>query len=253
MFTFIGGVWVLSNIETILFDKDGTFVDLHYFWGKMTKMRASAVIKKYSLSEDDMEKICKILGYDIQKRKMLSDGITALYSRSRIIEIFTEKLIEIGVNAVKYEIEKLFDEVSEEFNKNILDYILPIEDSIEFIRELRSKGAKMGVVTSDSEESTYLTLKGFGWEDLFDVVVGRESSSETKESGALTKIALEKLGANPTTTLMIGDAPMDAISAQNAGVEKTILLTTGQVDAETLEDYSPYVLKSLKRLKILKY
>ena len=41
--------WSLDNVETIIFDKDGTFIDLHYFWGKMTEMRANEVIKYYKL------------------------------------------------------------------------------------------------------------------------------------------------------------------------------------------------------------
>ena len=43
--------WEINNIETILFDKDGTFVDLHYFWGRMTEMRAMEVIKHFYLND----------------------------------------------------------------------------------------------------------------------------------------------------------------------------------------------------------
>ena len=35
----------INNIDTVLFDKDGTFIDLHYFWGKMTTMRCDEIIK----------------------------------------------------------------------------------------------------------------------------------------------------------------------------------------------------------------
>ena len=41
--------WTISNIDTILFDKDGTFIDLHYFWGKMTEMRVEEIIQKFNL------------------------------------------------------------------------------------------------------------------------------------------------------------------------------------------------------------
>ena len=51
---------------------------------------------------------------------------------------------------------------------------------------------------------------------------------------------------------MIGDAPMDYISASNAGIDKTILVATGQVDVEKLKEFSPYVLKSLKDLECWK-
>jgi phosphoglycolate phosphatase-like HAD superfamily hydrolase len=86
---------------------------------------------------------------------------------------------------------------------------------------------------------------------LFGVVVGRESSSETKESGALTKIALDTLGANPDTTVMIGDAPMDYISAKNAGIENSILVATGQICAEDLKQTTKFVLNDLSELEIV--
>ena len=41
--------WEINNIETVLFDKDGTFIDLHFFWGKMTELRAKEVIKEFNL------------------------------------------------------------------------------------------------------------------------------------------------------------------------------------------------------------
>ena len=84
--------WELKNIETILFDKDGTFIDLHYFWGKMTELRVQEIIKRFNLTENLFGKLCLYLGYDLNSQKMLPDGITALYSRSKIIEIFKNDL-----------------------------------------------------------------------------------------------------------------------------------------------------------------
>lgn len=243
--------WTLDNIETVLFDKDGTFIDLHYFWGKMTEMRAREVIKRYNLSDSCFSQLCLFLGYDINSGQMLSDGITALYSRVKIIEIFKENLKEIGVKATIQELTEIFDFVSEEFYKEIEKYTKPIEEAIEFIKKLHSKGVKLGIVTSDSVESTNLTLKNFGWKYLFDVVIGRESSSETKESGIPTLIALKKLNANPETTIMIGDAPMDYLSAKNAGINHTILVATGQIKANDLAKTSNYVLDSLRELEII--
>lgn len=243
--------WTLDNIETVLFDKDGTFIDLHYFWGKMTEMRAREVIKRYNLPDCCFFQLCLFLGYDVLNKKMLSDGITALYSRVKIIEIFKENLKEIGAKSTIQELTEIFDFVSENFYKEIEKYTKPIEEAIEFIKKLHSKGVKLGIVTSDSVESTNLTLNKFGWENLFDVVMGRESSSETKESGIPTLTALKKLNANPETTIMIGDAPMDYISAKNAGIDRTILVATGQIKEEELAKTSYYVLNSLRELEFI--
>lgn len=244
--------WEINNIETCLFDKDGTFIDLHYFWGKMTEMRAKAIISHYNLSHKDFfEKLCLYLGYDINSEKMLAEGITALYSRMKIIEIFNANLLNENIQSQKEEIETIFDEVSDEFYKNMIQFTKPIQSAIGFIKALKQKGVKLGIVTSDSIISTNLTLKQFAWEDLFDVVIGRESSTETKESGIPTQMALKKLSANPKTTVMFGDAPMDFISAQNAGIDKTVLISTGQIKKKDLMSVSKYTVEDLSLIRII--
>lgn len=244
--------WTIKNIDTVLLDKDGTFIDLHYFWGKMTEMRVNEIIERLNLSTDYFSQLCLFLGYDINSKRMLPDGITALYSRVKIIEIFKNKLEDFGIFTTAEEITEIFDSVSEAFYKDIEKYLKPIDEAVQFIIELRKLGVKIGIVTSDSVVSTELTVKTFNWENLFDTIVGRESSLETKESGALTRIALENLGAKATNTLMIGDAPMDFLSAKNAGIENVILVATGQLNIDELAKHSTYVVKSLKDLKCSK-
>lgn len=242
--------WKITNIETVLFDKDGTFIDLHYFWGKMTELRVKEIIKRFNLSENCFNDLCLKLGYDTNSGKMLPNGITALYSRVKIIEIFCKDLKDFGIHTTEEHLAKVFDDVNLKFYQDMDEYTKPINSAIIFINKLKQKGIKLGVVTSDSVDSTQRTLKNFNWENLFEVVVGRESSIETKESGALTKLALKNLKANPCTTVMIGDAPMDYISAQNAGVQKTILVSTGQMNKSELNKTSDFVLNSLDEIEI---
>ena len=250
MITLKSKDWEIDNINTVLLDKDGTFIDLHYFWGQMTELRAKEVIKKYSLDKNLFPQICLTLGYDPQTGKMLKDGITAMYSRPIIIEIFCRYLNSIGAKATEKDIELIFDVVSDRFYKNMEKYTKPIDDAIDFIKSIKKHNIKTGIVTSDSKESALLTIKHFGWENLFDVVIGRESTTETKESGVPVKMALEILNSTPETLIMIGDAPMDYIAAKNAGVERTILVASGQIPKNDLLKTSKYSLESLSELVI---
>ncbi len=239
-----------SNIDTVLFDKDGTFIDLHYFWGKMTELRVNEIIKLYGLKEGLFPELCLKLGYDTSCARMLSDGITALYSRPVIIQIFCKDLQDFGVNISENELENIFDSVSTIFYQDMIKYTKPIDSAIDFIKNIKSRGVKTGIVTSDSVESTHLTLKHFNWEPLFNVVIGRESTTETKESGAPVKMALEILGANPQSTIMIGDAPMDYLAAKNAGLDRTILVATGQIKQDELSKTSEYTINTLNDINI---
>ena len=139
-----------------------------------------------------------------------------------------------------------------EFYQNMHNYTKPIDSAVSFIKKIKKMNIKTGVVTSDSVESTNLTLKHFNWENLFDVVLGRESTKENKESGAPARLALEKLNSNPQNTLIVGDAPMDYICAKNAQIEKVLLVSTGQIDVKELSLTSEFVINSLDMVEIIK-
>jgi len=242
--------WKIENIETVLFDKDGTFVDLHYFWGKVTEFRVTEIIDHYKLNQNLFNSLCLFLGYNCKTGKMKPDGITALYSRPVIIEMFKNELIKYNSNANNKTIENIFNEVTKNFNKKIEKYIKPIPEAIDFIKILKKEGIKLGIVTSDSIISTNLTLKYLNLENYFDVVIARESHPETKESGKPTILAIEKLNANPKNTIIIGDTPMDAQSGKNAGLKASILISTGQVEIDSLKIHSQYCENSLNNVKL---
>ena len=109
--------WLIENVDTVLFDKDGTIIDLHYFWGKITEMRVLAIISKYNLSEDLYNTLCFFLGYDVNKHMMLPEGITAVYSRIKIIEIFTNNNGKVWIaTSNRFEIINLQNNNHLEFN-----------------------------------------------------------------------------------------------------------------------------------------
>lgn len=250
MINFSTKDWCIENIDTVLFDKDGTFVDLHYFWGKMTEFRVKEIIKRYSLNDNLFFDLCLYLGFDIEKQKMKEDGITALYSRIKVIEIFSNNLKEIEINAKNEEIAEVFDYVSKEFYKNIDDYIKPINSAVNLIKLLKSKNIKLGLITADSIESTKLTLKNLSLENIFDVIYARESCNETKESGMPASLALKDLNSSPSNTIMIGDTPSDNLCAKNANIEKTILVATGQMTKEMLMKSSQFSIDDLSELSV---
>ena len=243
----------IKNIDTVLFDKDGTLIDLHYLWGKITELRVKEIIQHSGAKEELFSKLCMLLGYDISTKKMLPDGITALYSRSKIIDIFRSDLSNMGFSFSKKELEIIFDHVSNKFYKSLPDYIKPIEDAIVFLKKLRKKNIKTGIVTADSVESTNITINHFGWNNLFDIVIGRESSKETKESGEPIKLALRILDSSPKNTVVIGDSPTDSIASNNAKLENVILVSTGQVSTEILKKHSNFVVDNLSQIEIIDY
>ena len=58
------------------------------------------------------------------------------------------------------------------------------------------------------------------------------------------------LGANPQTTISVGDAPMDYEMAKNAGLKGSILVATGQIPVNKLKELTYTTVHTLKEVMV---
>ena len=111
---------------------------------------------------------------------------------------------------------------SNESNKRISIY----EDTYETILDLKTSEAILGIVTSNNEKHVKDVLKMFDMEfGLFDVIVGNETTKETKPSPVPIQIALDKIKESylPDEVVYVGDAINDVLAAKNAGIDGVLL------------------------------
>ncbi|HOJ62977.1 MAG TPA: HAD family hydrolase [Spirochaetota bacterium] len=243
--------WSIRGIESIFFDKDGTIIDSHLYWGEIVKRRAREIMKNFNLhSKIEYSYLCKIMGFSLAKEKLNRDGPTGLFDRSFIINIVVSKLRNLKIETTFEEIDNIFKKVHNDFLNEIDKYTKVIPEVYDFIFKLKEKDVKLALITSDSIKNTDIILKHIGMENLFDIVIGKENCSEPKVSGKPALFALEKLKMNAYNTVCIGDAPMDKTMADNANILKTILVATGQITYNYLKRISKYSTKSLGELKI---
>ncbi|MFC0211876.1 pyrophosphatase PpaX [Paenibacillus chartarius] len=89
----------------------------------------------------------------------------------------------------------------------------------EVMAELRSRGLRMGIVTSKIRMTTEMGLKLCGLWDLVETVVTVDDVTKPKPDPEGIHKALAALGgAKPETALMVGDSHYDIEAAQRAGV-----------------------------------
>jgi phosphoglycolate phosphatase len=98
-----------------------------------------------------------------------------------------------------------------------------------------SKFATLGIVTTKTGEYSTILLEHMGLMKYFEVLIGREHVTNPKPHAEPILKALEKLEHNLDSVWMIGDTPMDIISAKNAGV-KSVAVTSGYASIEILEE-----------------
>lgn len=242
--------WALDNIKAVLFDKDGTFINSHIYWGEIIKRRIHAVMQHFEIKEDLFDSLCSSLGLDTKTGLLIKEGPIAIFSREVVVTSLINKLKECGVSSNSSTIEEIFKKVHENFLPDIYNYVKIIEDAKILFDKLKSVEIKLAVVTSDMHANTDAILKHLGLEKYFDLVIGKDDCSKAKKTGEPAKISLKKLNVKAENTISVGDAEMDYLMAKNAGLKGSILVATGQTPLEELLDYTPTSVEKLKEVQV---
>lgn len=250
MATLTGPGWEISGVSGIVFDKDGTIIDSHLYWGEIVKLRAMAVAEFYKLPPAAYNALCAFMGYDTQAKRLVPEGPVALVSRSEVIGALAGGLRSIGISPNDGELEKVFGEVLQEFNKDVMPFISILPGVEDLLRNLGSAGVRMALVTSDSVVSARQILQGTGLNGYFASIVGRETIPDHKNTGKPAALALREICVPACEAVAIGDAPVDSEMAMRSGMKAAVLVASGQIEAEILKRSSGFVLGSLSEIRV---
>lgn len=242
--------WRLDGICGVLFDKDGTLIDSHIYWGRIIERRASAIVAHFRLAEDIFGDLCRTMGFDVQKRRLLPEGPIALVTREEVISILEDFLVQKGVPESREVLATLFTQEHHAFLDELFQYVRLLPGVVEVLETLKRFQVKTAVVTTDTIRNTEETLAFLKIAHLFDAVIGKESTVEPKITGVPAIRALDVLGLVPGRVVCIGDAPVDLIMAQKSGLKAGIGMETGQITLDKLEVHSPFTAVSMHDLKI---
>ncbi len=178
-------------INTYLFDFDGTLVDsMPTYIGAMLKILDENGIA-YG---DDIVKIITPLGI----------GGAAEYFRGLGLELTTE---EIARCAKAYMLENYLHKI-------------PAKSNVEqTLRALKSRGARLNVLTASPHVTLDACLKRLGLFDLFENVWSCEDFNTTKADPAIYRMAAERMGVAVEEVLFLDDNLNADLTAKQAGMQ----------------------------------
>nr|WP_203187479.1 HAD-IA family hydrolase [Streptomyces pratensis] len=118
-------------------------------------------------------------------------------------------------------------------------HLVPLFDGVpEMLHTLRERGIRLAVATGKSGPRARSLLSQLGVLDLFDHVIGSDEIARPKPAPDIVLKALELLGADPDSAVMVGDAVTDIASAHAAGVAALAALW-GETDEPALLAAAP--------------
>jgi phosphoglycolate phosphatase len=104
------------------------------------------------------------------------------------------------------------------YDKRLLQHTRPYPGIVDVVRQAKEHG-RVVVLTNKPKRPSEQILDGLNLLNLFDDVVGGDGPLPRKPDPASLLALMDTAGADPGTTLMIGDSPIDYQTAVNANVQ----------------------------------
>lgn len=202
-------------MECIIFDKDGTLMDFAKFWIPVAKKAIDYVCADYSVGEDIKEEILKAIGVD-ENVDIL--GVLCYGTYGDIINVVYEVLDKNNVVYDKMTMTKKFPEAFAKARHE--GEIAPTSPGLKnTLADLKAKGKKIFVVTSDNYETAEYCLRKLDIFELFDEIIADDGVHPSKPDPYYIDYLVAKYGFSKDEMCMIGDTLADMSFARNGGIK----------------------------------
>lgn len=214
----------LSLIDAVIFDLDGTLVQLTIDFDQM-RAEVLETIARYSVKVDVDRRWFLTL-------ELIADVAAELNRHSPQRAVRFEAEARAAIEAIEVEAAQqaaLFPGVPE------------------LLAWLRERCLKLGIVTRNCRAATGAVLESLG--PLMDVVLTRDDVPAVKPDPSHLRRALETLGVPGKRSLMVGDHPLDVVTGKAVGAFTAGVLRPGETPDRYVATLPDLVLPSVLELQ----
>jgi phosphoglycolate phosphatase-like HAD superfamily hydrolase len=232
----------LDGIELVVFDKDGTLIDFDTMWSDWSAglVRDVAAATDPSLADP----LSDALGLDPETARIIPGSPLSATPMGHLRNLTVDTLRRAGLPPT----------VAEAAVANAWDppdpvaLAHPLADLGQLFEDLRARGARIAVATSDDRAPTEATLAGLGLDTLVDAIVCADDGLPVKPAPDAFLHLCALLGVDASRAAMIGDSPADVAMGRAAGARLVVGVLSGVGVREELAPFSDAILGSVAEL-----
>jgi phosphoglycolate phosphatase len=215
-----------TQFRVLLFDFEGTLVDFQW------NLRDAARDAKNELRN---------LGFDPSSWE---DNYATL--RNRAVELAPERGLDKRI--VIDRVNAIYDRYDQDAASrwSVFPDVRPVLPRLK-----REQHIQLGVVSNIGRRAIENAFPRLGLADLFDLMITRNDVEMLKPNRAGILIVLEKLGAQKSDALFVGDSVTDVLGARDAGLPVAIIQGGESARAALLAAQPDYLWKSFAEIETI--
>src|SRR5947207_318199 len=228
-------------IKAILFDKDGTLIDVTGTWVPTYR---EMLLELFGADAERVEGLLIAAGYEPAKGGFRAGSTLAGGTTRELIDIWWPGL---DAEAILEKLHLLDVEYRDLAVKH-LKALMPLEP---ILASLRKAHYRLGVATNDTQASAARHLRELGAAHMFDMILGADIVTSPKPAGQMVRTFALAMGVAPGEVAMVGDNPHDMVEARNGGAGLAIGVLSGNSSCGDLEHLADHVIASIGHLEAL--
>ena len=229
------------TIKGVLFDKDGTLIEVNGTWVPLFK---SVLPEAFGHTEAEVIGLLERAGYDVATDGFKAGSVLAAGTTEQLVKVWWPELSPEDHRQRVYFINNEIAPKAKKFVKPLMD-LAPVFD------ELHAMGLILGLGTNDSEASGKAHMTHLDVHHYFDVMIGADSVAIPKPSGQMIEMFAARTNLKPHEIAMVGDNSHDMDEARAGGAGLAIAVLSGNAAHDDIAHLADYVLGSVADLPAL--
>ncbi len=198
----------LSGIRAVVFDKDGTLIDVHRTWGPAM----AGALRDLVDDPTRRAEAAGAIGVDLDTHELAVDA--------PIIAASNDQLVALLAPILEVDAERFLPTFEERLFAHADGTVTPLPGVVDALARMF---CWIGLATNDAETSARQQLTGLGWLHRFVSVIGYDSGFGAKPGPGMLLESAERAGVKPQELLLVGDTDTDLRTAAAAGCPSVLV------------------------------